>query len=146
MNPKDVMRALIFAPAWVAELRQSWLGLMELCMFGEVKSSHLGAMAKLRKRVLDVGEKLRSLTADREWIPQPRDRVKNALGSSFNLKDSLLQLEKCAQDVDGGADLAAFSAAMVKLHALIVPQLAALENRWAALLDSQYDEEDADEK
>lgn len=145
MDKREVIQALALDPAWVAELRQCWLGLMEICIFGDVKSSRLGAISRLRKRLLDVGEKLRSLTADREWIPHPREQLKNALGSSFNLKDSLGQLEKCAQDVDGGTELAAFNAAMARLHALIVSPLEGQENRWAALLDSQYRDEVEDE-
>lgn len=141
MDQREVKQALILDPAWIAELRQCWLGLMDLCVFGDVKSSRLGALPKLRKRLLDVGEKLRSLTADREWIPHPREQVKNALGSSLNLKDSLLQLEKCAQGMDGGTDLAAFAAGVVRLRTLLVPRLEILENRWAALLDSQYRDE-----
>lgn len=138
MDLNEVTQALALDQTWVAELRQCWLRLMEVCLFGDLKSSRLGAMPRLRKRLLDVGEKLRSLMGDREWIPRPREQVKNALGSSFNLKDSLLQLEKCAQDVNGGTDRAVFNSAMARFHTLLLPRLEGLENRWAALLDSQY--------
>ena len=141
MDTDEVKRAVTLDPVWVAEVRRTWLALMELTVWGDVKSSRLGAMSKLRKKVLDVGEKLKSLAADRSWIPHPREQVKNALGSSFNLKDSLLQLERSAQDVDGGSELATFNALLIKLHGLIVQPLAPLENQWATLLNSQYQDE-----
>ena len=146
MDTDEVRRAVTLDPVWITEIRRTWLGLMEITVWGDVKSSRLGAMSKLRKKVLDVGEKLKSLAADRAWIPHPREQVKNALGSSFNLKDSLLQLERSAQDVDGGSELATFNALMIKLHGLIVQPLAPLENQWATLLNSQYlDEIEQDE-
>ena len=146
MDTDEVRRAVTLDPVWITEIRRTWLALMEITVWGDVKSSRLGAMSKLRKKVLDVGEKLKSLAADRAWIPHPREQVKNALGSSFNLKDSLLQLERSAQDVDGGSELARFHALMIELHRLIVQPLVPLENQWATLLNSQYlDEIEQDE-
>ena len=141
MDIDEVKRAVTLDPVWINEVRRTWLALMELSVWGDVKSSRLGAMSKLRKKVLDVGEKLKSLAADRAWIPHPREQVKNALGSSFNLKDSLLQLERSAQDVDGGSELATFNALLIELHGLIVQPLVPLENQWATLLNSQYQDE-----
>ena len=83
--------------------------------------------------------------ADRAWIPHPREQVKNALGSSFNLKESMLQLERSAKDVDGGSDLERFNQLMVTMHRLILAPLESLENRWAQLLDSQYLDEEHEE-
>ncbi len=99
-------------------------------------------MGRIRKRVLDVGEKLRSLTGSREWLPHPRERLKHALGSSYNLKESLSQLDHVADDADGGSDLAAFRQRLGVLRGDIAGPLAALEQAWAALLDAQYFEED----
>ena len=118
---------------------------MEAAVWSEVKSSRMGAATRMRKRLLDVGEKLRSLAANRDWIPHPREQVKNALGSAFSLKDALTQFERAAQDMDGGAELAHFTAAVTALHVTLLGPLAELENRWAALLDSQYLDEDADD-
>ncbi|TCV84693.1 hypothetical protein [Sulfurirhabdus autotrophica] len=145
MDAEAVRKSVTLDPQWANELKQAWLALMELTVWGDVKSTRLGAMGKLRKKTLDLGEKLKSLAADREWIPHPRERVKNALGSSFNLRDSLLQLERAAKDVDGGSELASFSQLMIRLHTLIVPPLEILENQWATLLDSQYQDEDQEE-
>jgi MurNAc alpha-1-phosphate uridylyltransferase len=125
-------------PAWLADLRHQWATLIELAVWGEIKSSRLGALGRMRKRLLELGEKLRALGADREWIPRPREQLKNALGTAFNLKDALLQFERSAQDVDGGADRAAFEAQTVALHTALLPHLAELENLWAAHLDSAF--------
>lgn len=145
MDIDEVRLAVTLDPAWVAELRAQWAALMELAVWGEVKSSRMGAATRMRKRLLDVGEKLRSLAADRDWIPHPREQVKNALGSAFSLKDALLQFERAAQDMDGGSDSAVFGECVVQLHQCLLTRLAELENIWAALLDSQYLDEDADD-
>lgn len=145
MDIDEVRLAVTPDPAWVAELRAQWTALMELAVWGEVKSSRMGAATRMRKRLLDVGEKLRSLAAGRDWIPHPREQVKNALGSSFSLKDALLQFERAAQDMDGGNDCAAFGERAVQLHQSLLIRLAELENIWAALLDSQYIDEDTDD-
>lgn len=142
MDAEAVRLAVTIDPVLVADLRQRWLILMELAVWGEVKSTRMGATARMRKRLLEVGEKLRSLVADRAWIPHPREQVKNALGSAYSLKDALLQFERAAQDVDGGADYAAFAAAVIALHQCLLERLPALENQWAGLLDSQYDEDE----
>ncbi len=145
MNIDEVRHAVTLDLAWGAELRAQWSTLMELAVWGDVKSSRMGAATRMRKRLLDVGEKLRSLAADRDWIPHPREQVKNALGSAFSLKDALLQFERAAQDMDGGNDSAVFSELAVQLHQSLLARLAVLENIWAALLDSQYLDEDTDD-
>jgi len=145
MNTDEVRQAVTLDPVWVAELRAQWTALMELAVWGEVKSSRMGAATRMRKRLLDVGEKLRSLAADRDWIPHPREQVKNALGSAFSLKDALLQFERAAQDMDGGSDSAVFGELAVQLHQSLLTRLPELENSWAALLDSQYLDEESDD-
>lgn len=145
MDIDEVRHAVTLDPAWVAELRAQWNALMEIAVWGEVKSSRMGAATRMRKRLLEVGEKLRSLAADRDWIPHPREQVKNALGSAFSLKDALLQFERAAQDMDGGNDSAVFGERVVQLHQSLLTRLAELENTWAALLDSQYLDEDTDD-
>lgn len=145
MDKAAVRQAVTLDPAWVTELRVQWTALMEIAVWGEIKSSRMGAATRMRKRLLDVGEKLRSLAADRDWIPHPREQVKNALGSAFSLKDALLQFERAAQDMDGGNDCAVFGARAVQLRQSLLTRLPELENTWAALLDSQYLDEDTDD-
>ena len=145
MDTDEVRQAVTLDQVWVAELRAQWTALMELAVWGEVKSARMGAATRMRKRLLEVGEKLRSLAADRDWIPHPREQVKNALGSAFSLKDALLQFERAAQDMDGGSDCAEFGELAIQLHQSLLIRLAELENIWAALLDSQYLDEDTDD-
>ncbi len=146
MDAAAIRQAVTVTAAWREAMRTEWLALINLAVWGEVKSSRLGAMGRLRRRVLEVGEKLNSLCANRDWIPHPREQLKNALGSSFSLKESLATLQKAIADADGGADVAAFAAQAARLQAVIEAELPALENRWAEFLDTQYldDEEDED--
>ena len=137
MDPDEVLAAVTLDRAWVAEARAAWLALMELAVFGDVKSSRLGAMTRVRKRALDVGERLRSLVAERAWIPHPREQLKNALACALNLRESLTQLAASAKDVDAGGEAQALQAAIQRLEAL-AERLRPLENRWASLLDAQY--------
>ncbi len=139
MDNEAVKRALIIDPDWVCLARQTWLAAMALAVWGDVRSSRLGVTARIRKRVLEVGERLKSLGADRNWIPHPREQLKNALASALNLRNSLSELERAAGDLEGGADLEAFIAGLSTLRE-VVEQIAPLENQWAQLLDSQYRE------
>lgn len=139
MDNEAVKRALMIDPGWVGRARQAWLAAMELAVWGDVRSSRLGVTARIRKRVLEVGERLKSLSADRNWIPHPREQLKNALASALNLRNSLSELERAAGGLEGGADLEAFIAGLSKLRE-VVEQSAPLENQWAQLLDSQYRE------
>lgn len=141
MDAGAVERAITLDPEWVKQLRETWVQLMTLAVWGDVKSSRLGALPKFRKRLLEVGERLRSLTANRDWIPHPREQLKNALASSFNLKDCLLQMERSAQDIDSGTELPALSEQLLRLHNLLMAPLAHLENCWASLLETQYHDE-----
>lgn len=124
-------------PGWSARARAAWLELMELAVFGDMRASRLGTMGRLRKRVLDVGEKLRSFTNDRGWIPHPREQLKNALGSALSLKESLGLLAASAAEADGGAGRERFQTRLAELKQL-VEELEPKQNAWAALLDSQY--------
>lgn len=139
MDSEAVKQALVIDTGWVSSARQAWLALMELAVWGDLGSSRLGVMPRVRKRVLEVGEKFKSLTADRAWIPHPREQVKNALASALGLRESLSELERTAASLDGGADLDAFIERLVELRRLVA-SVAPLEDRWARLLDSQYRE------
>ena len=141
MDPEAVKQALAIDPEWEAAARQAWLAAMELAVWGDLRSSRLGATARLRKRVLEAGERLKSLVADRAWIPHPREQLKNALGSALNLRDSLNELERAAGSIDGGGDLDAFRADLEALRQ-VIEKIGPLENSWAHLLDAQYRTDD----
>ncbi len=140
MDAKEVAATVTLDPQWVASLRHDWNQMMDILLWGDVKSSRLGAMSRVRKKALDLGEKMRSLVNSRAWIPHPREQLKNALGSSFNMRDALLQFERGAQDIDGGSELDRFNALVVQLHRNLLEPLEPLEANWARLLDSQLDE------
>ncbi len=141
----DIARAVTVAGPWPEGLRAQWLALMELAVWGELKATRLGGAGKLRKKLLELGERLVSLAADRAWIPRPREQLKNALASALNVKDALLQLEQSAQGVEGGADRPAFEAALIRFHRDLLAGLAERENHWATLLDALAEEDDADD-
>lgn len=135
MSADEIDEALQLDPAWRRELHDQWLRLLDLLVWGDLKGASPGAAGKARKRALEVGEKLRSVFNDRGWIPQPRERLKNVLGSCLSLRDSLLMLEKAALEIEGGADHEEFAAILIALHQAVVGPLRDRENRWAEMLD-----------
>jgi len=148
MTEQDIDTLIEFDRAWVTHIRQQWLRLMEIAVWGDLKSGNLGAAGKVRKRVLEIGERWRSIFNDRAWIPRARERAKNMLGSCLNLRDSLLLLEKAAKDLDGGADYGEFEQLLVEMHKSVVGPLAIRENQLAAALNdlnkSALEDEGAD--
>ena len=137
MDEDTINRALAIDPEWERAARMNWLALMELAVWGDLRSSRLGAMARIRRRVLDVGERARSVTGNRDWIPNARERLKNALASVLHLREVLSELALASHALDAGADRGAFDARVREFERLL-GMLAPLESRWAALLDSQY--------
>lgn len=123
-------------PELLAQLKGHWLALMEIAVWGDIKSDKLGATGKLRKRILDLGERLKSLGADRDWIPHERERLKNLLGSCLSMRDTLLLTERTAQDLTGGADLDALTGRLIALHTIVMTDLQRQENLWAQALQS----------
>jgi hypothetical protein len=91
--------------------------------------------------VLDAGERLRAMLADRTWIPQPRERLKNALASVLALREILDVLTSAARELDG-ADATTFRAALAGLTAAALDEIASRANEWAALLDRRVRDED----
>jgi len=118
-----------------------WLALAAAAVFGVLHGSHVGALPRVRKQVLDAGERLRALFADRAWIPRPRERLKNALASALALREALDALETAAQEVKGD-DGAEFRAALADLRAATLDETARRANQWAALLDRRASDED----
>lgn len=135
MTPEEVRALVTLAPEWREEVRQLWLQLMSLSVFGDLKAPEVGAVMKMRKRALDLGEKWRSVFNSRDWIPQPREQIKNALASAANLRDSLLMLERAAGGINGGMDYREFTEIMIALHREVVDRLRERENEWANALD-----------
>lgn len=137
MDETAVAAALQLDPGWERSARSAWVALIELCVWGDLDSRRLGAMPRLRRQVLEAGERLRRMTAGRDWIPHPRERLKNALASAIALHESLAELERVVHDVEAGVDRSAFCRQLAVLQTLAA-QLSAHERRWAELLDQQY--------
>lgn len=132
--PQTDLEALLDLNALASGVQTDWLALMQVLVFGELKSKNVGALPKARKRALDLGEKWRSLFAPRDWIPKPREQLKNALGSALALRDALNNLERAVQDIEGGEDFIALSDIIIRMHNLATGPLAERENAWATAL------------
>jgi hypothetical protein len=115
-----------------------------MVVWADLKSGTIGAVPRLRKRVLEVGENLRSLLSDRRWIPHERERVKGAMAASLNLRDSLLQADRAAKLVSEGADFERFEASYLAFRQQLLTLVETHERRWGDLLESLYADSDED--
>ncbi len=140
-DPEVVHSAVTLDTATRQTLRTQWSSLMELTVWGEIKSSQIGLLPKLRKRALDLGEKLRSYASDRRWIPHPREQIKNALSGSLQVREALDKVAELVQGVDGGNECAAFHSGWDALRRTLEADIAPREARLVRLLDAQYQEE-----
>lgn len=129
--------ALACDAEWLAGLRRDWLALADLAVWGGAQSSRLGALSKLRKRVLELGERLAGLGAPRGWIPQPRERLKSALATAIAAGELLEQCQQLIGELDAGAARDELAAALAALSRRTRARLGERAARWAELLDSQ---------
>ena len=139
LDPQEVQASMAFDSDQIAALRARWSRLMELAVFGDLKAREIGALPKLRKRLLDYGEKIRSLFNDRSWIPQPREQVKSVLTASLDVRDKLQAVEKEVDLLKGGTDLDAFRNEFDGLRDELVALMEEREARWKDLLNQLYD-------
>ncbi len=144
LDPIETDAALAFDADARNAVRRAWLGLADLAVFGELRAPAIGALPRLRKRVLDLGERLRALFADRAWIPQPRERLKNALASALAAREALEAVRAEAASLGAGEDATALHAALGALDALLAPVFGERANAWAALLARRPDDDDND--
>ncbi len=135
-----VDRALAADAAWLAELRERWGALVKIVVWGRLASARIGALPRLRKRVLELGEKLAALGAPREWIPRPRERLKSALAAALAARALLEQCAQALDELDAGDDREALARSLAALREVAEAQLEQYAGRWAALLDSQLGE------
>ncbi|MHB1950546.1 MAG: hypothetical protein ACYCQK_03635 [Acidiferrobacteraceae bacterium] len=141
MTPGEIDRLLTPDELWKTEIRGQWLRLLDLLVWGDLKSANLGAISRVRKRALDVGEKWRSIFNTREWIPQPRDQLKSALASASSLRESLLLLERAAGEIETGSDYAEFEQLLIALHKAVTGRLRERETEWANALERVNEEQ-----
>ncbi|MFP4560744.1 MAG: hypothetical protein ACLFRB_08510 [Thiohalorhabdus sp.] len=139
LDPREVQQSMAFDPDQVADFRRRWSLLMELAVWGDLKAAEIGALPKLRKRMLEYGEKIRSLFNDRSWIPQPRDQIKSVLTASLDVRDKLQAVEKETEVLTGGSDLERFNAEFDRLRTDLVALMEHHEALWKDLLNRLYD-------
>lgn len=142
LDPAEVDAALALDMQWAAEVRGRWTLVASLAVFGDLQGPQIGALPRLRKHVLDLGERLRALFAARAWIPQPRERLKNALASALAAGEALAQVESGISALVGGSDRAALAEAASALRAALSPVLGDRANAWAALLARRSTDDD----
>ena len=136
--PAQVDAALVFDPAWIAQLRALWLALMETAVWDDPAMQRLGDAPRLRKRLLELGERLKSLVADRGWIPHPRERLKSALAAAAGVRESLAVAESMLAGLAPGSAADRLREQFAGLRMTVEARLPACENAWAALLDAQF--------
>ncbi len=129
--------ALQFNATWTAALQAQWLELTAVAVWDDVAMSRLGSAPRLRKRVLELGERLRSLTASRTWIPHPRERLKSALAAALAVRETLGMLDGLMPELAPGAGADRLRAALAALQATVMAELPQRETVWAGLLDAQ---------
>jgi hypothetical protein len=137
LDADAVDRALACDSGWLAALRRDWLTLAELAVWGGAQSSRLGALPRLRKRIMELGERLASLGAPRGWIPQPRERLKSALATAIAAREALEQCAQALAELDAGEPRDALGAALEGFSRRARARLDEYAARWAELLDSQ---------
>lgn len=136
----DVARvdaALAMDPAWVAAVHAQWREMIDLAVWGDIAMAQLGAAPRARKRLLELGERLKSLTTSRGWIPHPRERLKSALAAALGVREALDAVNVLLAGLSAGADAQRLRAAHQALDELIKRELPVRENTWAQLLDGQ---------
>lgn len=143
---EQLERSFAFDADTVAALRAAWSALMAAAVWDDLKSGSIGAVPRLRKRILEIGENLRSVLSDRRWIPHERERVKGAMAASLNLRDSLQQADRAAKLLSGGQDFDVFEQRYLAFRQQLLRFIETHERLWGDLLESLYDaDSDADE-
>ena len=134
MDARAADEALALDAEWVDAMREAWLALMEAVVWADIRGARPGLTGRVRKRALETGERLRSLTAGRDWIPKPRERLKNALASALAVDEALAATARDACELQG-PDSARLEQALAKLQGIVGERLPDLKTRWASLLD-----------
>ncbi len=140
-DAQQLEAAFAFDPDAVTDLRERWTRLIADAVWADLKTGTIGAIPRLRKRLLELGENLRSMLSDRAWIPHERERVKGAMAASLNLRDSLQQTDRAAKLLNGGTDFARFEADYLAFRRDLLALIERHEQCWGDLLESLYDDE-----
>jgi hypothetical protein len=136
LEAESVERALGCDARWLQALRRDWLALLELAVWGGLDSAKLGALPRLRKRILELGERLAALGAPPPWIPQPRERLKSALATALAVRELLAQCAQGLEELEGNAARDALRAKLRTLAERAEERLLDYAERWASMLDA----------
>ena len=142
MDAQQVTQALQLDQAAVKDLRQRWLALMDASVWHLLRFEKIGLSARMRKRLLETGEALAQTVSAKDWIPQPREQLKSALGSSLKLRDALMSLERTVTELKPDQDGARFGQDLIAFRQALLAFIEPLEYRWADILESQLDQPD----
>jgi len=121
----------------VRVIRRHWQALMDAVTWEDLCSPQIGQLSRLRKRVLESGEKLHSLVADKSWIPSPRDRIKSTLATALAAEEALQQVQTQLQGLDDNAAARVTARLFADLAQAVSQQLAPRKQQWAVWLDRQ---------
>lgn len=141
LDPDAFDRGLEFDPERLEALRRGWLAVADLAVWGAPGSSRLGAVPRLRKRALDLGEKLAALGAPRAWIPHPRERAKSALATALAASEALGNCEAACGELEPGAARDGLTRALAALRAGAQAPIEEYAERCARLLETARQEE-----
>lgn len=136
-DAESVERALACDAGWLRALRREWLCVVELAVWGGVQSGRLGALPRLRKRILELGERLAALAAPPAWLAHPRERLKSALAATLAVRELLAQCAQGVADLEAGEPRDALEAALAALSGRVGERLDEYATHWASMLDAQ---------
>jgi len=131
--PENIFK---YSSSYIQSIQKQWENLMSLAMWGEIQSDKIGKSPRMRKRLLELGESIQSFFSSKDWVEQPRQQLKSALGSSIKLRDSLTAFKASVEFIVKGQDCAQFKQACTELEQELMSLLVEKENEWANALDS----------
>lgn len=137
LDAAEVEAALQFDADWIDALQAQWLQLIAATVWGDLNMTRIGSAPRLRKRALELGERLRSLTHSRAWIPHPRERLKSALAAALAVQETLDALDALLPLLSPTPDSGRLRAQLETLRATVDAALPPRVAAWARLLDSQ---------
>jgi len=141
LDPEALERALAFESSRLEALRRDWRAVVDLAVWMPPDSGKLGTLPRLRKRALDLGERLAALGASRAWIPHSRERAKSAVAAALAAAQALEQFEATLAEVGAGAEREALARAFAVLRENAEQPIRDYGNRCARLLEAATREE-----
>ena len=135
VHEADLEGAFDFTEAERAAIESAWRALMGDAVWLDLHAGRVGALPRLRKRILELGESARSSLEAAYWLP-PRERLRSALATTLKLRDTLETVERGLEGLDGGEDREHFIASFAELRSVLEATLEPRERRWAEILEA----------